>query len=997
MKVSRHNGLDTKTPFSAKLLLTVVFFLLTAVSAFGILRSSDMSFTLQKWAFAIGFGGLLSALLVAVLYTLLPQQRYRQPRHGAAFYPLCAGALGFVGMALSYIWLGVWPFGEESVMIVDLHHQYGPLLSQLRDMLQNGGNLLYTFKAGIGANFLSLFGYYLASPFNLLLLLFPETMLTEAVLVITLLKNALAAILFAACLQYLLRRREPFVAVLAVCYSLSMYLLAYSWNIMWLDGVMMLPLVVLGFERMMRGGKYGVYILSLAYVLFTNYYIGFMVCLFMVLYYLAFAIRQKRTAGEQGRAFLRFVCGSLIGGGLAMCLLVPVFFALRYTSAAGEPLPEANSTFQLVRLFGRHLFGSSPTIRSGNLPNIYCGILPLFLLPLFFTSRSIPLRRRLAFGGLLGVLTVSFTVNIFNLVWHGLHTPNDLPYRFSFLYVFTLLLIAGMLFPHLHTLRVRQIGGALAGLVGATVLYEGLQQAGSNVFLPVYVSLLLLAVYAVILLLFLCKKAAVRTVYALLSLVVTVELTLNGAVTLDTLNGNEYFTNRNSYVDNAQSLSMQAAVDEMNRLADAEVGNGFYRAEVLPRRTCVDTALYHYRGLTSFSSSNYYHTTRLLGNLGFAHNGVNSYLYNSFVPAVDSLLGLRYLALQNDIGAHRQLEKIGQVGSGEGTYFIYRNRLALPLGFLVSEGIRDFSARKYNPFATQDNLLSAMTGDATPLYSFLPITAQTDSTDGASTYSTQFSIKSGGSPAWFSATVTTAAQYYVFVDCMAAKSATVTTHLADGSEGNTWDASTDEPYIIDAGTLEAGATFEISVSAEDAVSGNLYIAALDTALLEQKLAALAADGLQVTSFREDSIAGTLNASTNGAVFTSIPYDAAWTVKVDGQPVKTYPVGDLSDDGSQGAFLCFDIAAGNHSVTLCYLPTGLKIGVLLSAISAVAFLLLLLIARRRRPPEEPLSVSDDPLPPTKPFSTADSPELLSASVTLGDLLSADPLPTEEKPD
>lgn len=979
--------LSERTPTSTKISLFVVFLLLTAANAFCIVQAGYFTFALQKWAYALGFSALLSGLLCYVLYALLPRQRFRAVQHGAAFYPLLAGALGLLCMALSYVWLGVWPFGNESVMIVDLHHQYGPMLSELREMLRGGGDVLYTFKTGIGANFISLFAYYLASPFNLLLVLFPPSLLTEGVLVITLLKNALTAALFAACLQYVLRQKGLYTVMLALCYSLSMYVLAYSWNIMWLDAVMMLPLAILGFERMMRTGKYGVYILSLAYILITNYYIGFMVCLFLVLYYIAFALRRQRSAAAGGRAFLRFAVGSLIGGGLAMAILLPVYFALQYTSAVGESMPDIGSMFDIFKLFSRQLFGTTPTIRSGKLPNIYCGILPLTLLPLFFTVRTIPLRRRLAYGGLLAAMSLSMTVNIPNLIWHGLHSPNDLPYRFSFLFIFTVLFLAGMLFPHLKDITPRQIFATVGGLCGAIILYETLSTKSDDVFLPVYVSLVLVVLYGGILLLSSYRKLAPRAVAAVLMMAVTLEMTVSGGLTFDTLNANEYFTDHDSYVDNAETRAAAAAVEEMNAIGDRELQNGFCRAELLPRRTCVDTALFHYRGLTSFSSSNYYRTTRLLGSLGYACNGVNSYLYESFVPVTDSLLGIRYLALNADITGHAQLEKAGESSTADGNYVIYRNKLALPIAYRVQGDITAFATRQYHPFATQESLVAALTGDDTPLYTYADIETAGDSFGVASAGGTQFSISEDGGTAWFTAAIDKRAPYYVYIDCLAAKSASVSVVLPDGTAGNTFDASTDEPYIIDAGTLAEGSTLNISVTADSAVSGNIYVAALDTALLEKHMTALAAEGLQVTSFTDSRIVGTLNAAKNGTVFSSIPYDAGWTVTVDGEKADTYPVGDLNDDGSQGAFLAFDIGAGKHEVSLRYVPRGLYAGLLLSAVSLVAFILLLIVTGRKKEKDPLVLAPEDAVPPA-PLPIAETPSPLTDAITLETLLTED---------
>lgn len=999
MKFSHKNGLDNGTPLSTKLLLTAIFVVIAVACSFSMSQFLPLTAGVQRYTYSLGFSLLLAALLVTVMYVLMPRERYREKEKPAFFYPLMAGVIALVAMLLSYIWMGVWPFGVESLMIVDMHHQYGPLLAQLREMMVEGGSPLYTFEAGIGANFISMFAYYLASPFNLLLVLFPESLLTEAILLITLLKNALSAALFAACIQYLLKKRDLSVVLLSLGYSLSMYMIAYSWNIMWLDGVMMLPLVVLGFERMMREGKYGVYVLSLAYTLFTNYYIGFMVCVFMVLYFIVYAVRKARISGELGRGFVRFALGSLIGGGLAMCILLPVVFALSYTSAAGEQLPDFAATFDLFKLPAQQLFGITPTIRSGNLPNIFCGILPMVLVPLFVTTKAIPLRRRLAYGGLVAALAVSCTVNVFDLIWHGLHTPNDLPYRFSFLYVFAVLLAAANLLPHLKEITPKQIGGTLALLVGYIALYEMQQTEEAHVFIPVYITLLLAVVYCGILLLISRRKLVLRAGYAVLALVFILEMTVHGGLGLQALNGNEYYTDRENYVANIEHVLNAHAVDKMVQLADKENPNGFYRAELLPRRTCVDTALYDYKGLTSFSSSNYYHTTRLLGAMGYADNGVNSYLYNSFVPLCDSLLSLKYLTIEADLGEHPYLEKVDTSDMANRTFYIYRNKLALPLGYRVSADISNFVMQQYNPFGTQEDMLAAMTGNNEPVYEYLPVSIQSAYASMGSTYNTtHFNINGDGSTVWFEADVTKAAPYYAFVDCTAADSASISTYDKDGNMLDTWDASTDEPYIIDMGSLEKGDHVEISVVAEYSVTGNIYIASMNDTLMCEKLAMLSDEGLNVTAFNQHTISGTVNAKENGVLFTSVPYDASWQVTVDGKPVSTYPIGDISEDGTKGAFLAFDVTDGEHTVEMVFVPKGLIPGLLLTAISLVAFIILMIITRRKRQPA-PAPVLTPPVedaPYAPKMAAPEAPEgELSDDVTLNDLL-GDILPAEAAP-
>lgn len=254
-------------------------------------------------------------------------------------------------------------------------------------------------------------------------------MLTDGILVITLIKVGLAAAFFAACLQYIYHRRDLSVVACSLMYAMMMYTLAYFWNIMWLDVVMILPLVVMCFEKLMREGKYLPYILTLAYALYANYYIGFMLCLFMVLYFLFYLLRRRRTLDRVGKSFLRFAVGSLIGGGLVMFLLLPVAAALGDTSAAGGSMPEMTNNFDMFNLLGRHLYDVTPTIRSGNLPNIYCGILPLFLLPVLSPRRAY----RFAVGWLYSIVggggvQLCFSISSICCAWLAFPQRSALPF-----------------------------------------------------------------------------------------------------------------------------------------------------------------------------------------------------------------------------------------------------------------------------------------------------------------------------------------------------------------------------------------------------------------------------------------------------------------------------------------------------------------------------------------------------------------------------------------
>ena len=903
----------------------------------------------QRLLYPLGLGLLLGGLLTATLATVAWHHEEERP---VWFYPVVAAFLTFCGLGIAYIFLGIWPFAEETCMIVDMHHQYGPLLAKLRAMMLEGSSFFYSFDLGMGASVLPAFAYYLASPLNVLLLLFPESLLAESIFLITILKNMLIAATFALCIQYVYGKRTPMVAAVSLMYSMMMYVLAYSWNVMWLDGVIALPLVVMGFEHMMRRGKYLPYVLSLAYALYANYYIGFMLCVFLVLYFFAYLLRQKRDAKNNRMALWRFTLGSLLGGGLAMFLVLPTFLALGQTSAAGAKMPDWDVYFELFDMLGRHLYRVTPTIRSRFLPNVYCGIAAVVLVPLFAMNEGIPRRRRMVYMALLAVLAFSLPLNQVNLLWHGLHAPNDLPYRFSFLYCFVLLLLSYETLIHIRTVRPRQIVATLLGILTFIVVQERFGDSNTYDFRTLYLSLLLAAVYAVLCFLLSQQKVRRRVGAMLVLTVVTMEMTLNASDVITKLDSQEFYTNHEHYVDNIATEGARRAVEVMEKQLDAG-GDKFARMEFIPRRTCMDTALFQYNGITSFASSNSYRTTRFMGAMGYAVNGVNSYLYKSFIPATDSLLGIRYVALEGNLASHAQLQQVdyAYVSNAQGenkAYYIYENTTALPVAWRANDAVKTWASSYYNPVESINSLYSSMTGNTAPVLVPMQLEVYNDLRDAVTLNGTYgFQLKSSSSKtAEFHAYADKDGQYFIYVDCRSADSIQVM------QGDNSWSVTTYEPFFIDAGYLTMGTPVMVTVTSKSSCAGNIYVVRMDDETFNGAIDTLRADGLQVTEYTDNRIVGNVNASAAGAMVTSIPYDAGWRVKVDGKAVATYaldqavPDGVEAEDNKGGALLGFDIPAGAHTVELEFVPHGFVPGVALTLISLLLIVAVALLTGRK---------------------------------------------------
>ena len=177
-------------------------------------------------------------------------------------------------MLLLFLQRGIYPFGEESFLRTDLYHQYAPFFSEFQYKLQHGGSLFYSWNIGLGVNFTAIYAYYLASPLNWFVLLFPKRFVIEYVTLLIVVKTALSSVTMT---YYLLRHSKRdglFAPIFGILYAFSAYMAAYSWNVMWLDCLILFPLILLGLEELMERGRPLLYTVSLALSILCNYYIS---------------------------------------------------------------------------------------------------------------------------------------------------------------------------------------------------------------------------------------------------------------------------------------------------------------------------------------------------------------------------------------------------------------------------------------------------------------------------------------------------------------------------------------------------------------------------------------------------------------------------------------------------------------------------------------------------------------------------------------------------
>ena len=822
-----------------------------------------------------------------------------KPRDGyiAAFF------VPVVIMIIIFAQRGIFPFGEESFLRTDMYHQYAPFFSEFRHKLAEGGSLLYSWDIGLGVNFAALYAYYLASPLNWLLILCPGKYVIEFMTAAIVLRIGLAGLSFTCYLRKRSGVPDFGACFFGIFYALSGYMAAYSWNIMWLDCIVLFPLILLGLEQLVREKKGLLYCISLALSILSNYYISIMICMFMVIYFAVLMVLDWENFKDGwGKCIGLFAGCSLLAGGLAAVVLLPEIFALQSTASGEMSFPQTvESYFSIVDMLARHIGNVQVEIGLEHWPNIYCGTAVLMLFLLYLVCRNISLREKAVYCSLLLFFLASFSVNVLNFIWHGFHYPNSLPARQSFIYIALMLTVCFQAYRNLDRFSDRSILAAFLGAVSFVLLSQKFREGDEAYHFAVfYGAVFFLAVYAGLMILYRRrgqgergrKRAALAALLTLFT--VCVEAAVNTTCTSVTT------TSRTAYTADNEAVETLAA--SLKGSAD------FYRIEKTDQRTKNDGAWMHFPSVSLFSSMAHADVTEFMKSLG-CEGSTNAYSITGSTPFVDCLLSVKYAFYPRE----QSMDRLEYVQDYQGTY-LYANRYALPLGFMIPDIMKnEWHLNMANPADVQNSLCSLF--------------------DAPDVLQEETGLGNGPSLIY---TPEESGEYYAFVSNKQVKSVS----LKKGEEKDTFD-NINRGYLIEVGMVEAGETltFQNEEGHED-LGIRLY--RYNEAGLEHVYRKLAESPLTLSVWEDDRLKGTVDAGMGGTLFTSIPYDKGWTVTVDGQ--------ERQPQELFGAFLGIELEPGSHVIECSYMPEGLKEGMMISLLCAAVLAAAVFISRRRRQKE-----------------------------------------------
>ena len=837
---------------------------------------------------------------------------------------ICSFLIPVLVMIIIFIQRGIFPFGEMSFLRTDLYHQYAPFFQEMKDKLSEGGSFLYSWDIGMGSNFTALYAYYLASPLNWLLILCPRGLVIEFITYMIVLKIGLSSLTMTYYLSRHNRRNDMGAAFFGIFYGLSGYMAAYSWNIMWLDCILLFPLIILGLERLVKENKCFFYCITLALSILSNYYISIMVCLGLVLYFIVQMIITPLQPMEYLKRFGSFCLYSLLAGGLACAVLIPEVYALSMTASGNVTFPKTfESYFSIFDMIARHLVDVEVHIGLDHWPNIYCGVGILLFIPLYIMAKKVSFKEKMCYFMLILFFLLSFSLNILNFIWHGFHYPNSLPARQSFIYVFLILSMGYAGYRELRERTTKQIIGSIWIAVVFILLAEKLIDEDTkelffnwHVF---YVSLILIAIYGG--LAYAYKRGRVMKdalmVVALVTL--TVEATINTGVTSVTT------VNRTSYVrDDGATRSILADIRQ-------EEGSDFYRVEKLNQRTKNDGAWLGYPSVSMFSSTANANLTAFFKKVGL-ESSTNAYGYNGNSWFTHMLFGVQY-----SIADSQQEENgLSTLYDSQDRVYVYKNNYALPLGFMVPSSLNiAWTADSSNPI---DNQMS-FAQNAANVYGLYTFNQQTTLTDATSAPATTISY-----------TIQKDGYAYAFKTTSGPDKVQVTS----GDDLNETYDNLNRGYLMNLGYRRAGdvVTFTNVDDANKEKAMNISVYTLDSNQLENLYETLNSQPMVVDSFDDTHVNAHVTAQEDGLLLTTIPYESGWSLKVDGVETEMEIFAD--------AFISIPLTAGEHTLEFSYTPAGLQLGILLTGLSLVIFLALVALhlwLKRRDKDDEAISQDD----------------------------------------
>lgn len=814
------------------------------------------------------------------------------------------------------------PFGGSSLLTVDLGQQYIDFFSYFRNsLLHHPSSLIYSFSKGLGGEMWGTNAYYLFSPLNLILLAFPGKLLTSGIMVILLLRYGLAGLSFAWLIDRTGWQRGPRIWAFSTTYALNGWMIANQLNMIWLDVLVILPLIIWGLFKLIHQRQVGTYIAWLAVMMVDNYYMAWMVCLFTLLI-IIWQLPVLKNWQARGMAFLRYAWSSLLAAGIAAIVLLPTIFALSQSKGTyTENVIRSRFEYFPLKMLAKLVPGSFnfDQMPKGQ-PNIYVGMIMILGFAFYFFNSRVKWTQRIAAAGVTIFFILSFCYEPLDLLWHAGQFPVWYPYRFSFVFCCWCILLAA------RTLQVnyRPAPWQVLCLLVLTVVIFAYTGTLKLSYISTGQRIIGISFAGISLVYLLINRRNAPGLYDLLLICLACCDVANAA-----------FTSLNSiaYVSQNEFATYTSQLDQASRKI-RQHDQGLFRVAKTFTRTKDDPFQADFNSGDHFGSTLEPTLPDFMGAIG-QPAGDGFITYSNGTQVTDALLGFKYTMTKKNPSTplmprsgYRPDWNGLATSASTSKVRIQRNPNSLPIAFGASNEILSLAHTTLDPVNYQSQIMQALAGRPInhSLFAVQNFTAvRFENVQSARQITgTTFRRKDFLKPAAIKLTFTppTNDSYYLTVGPEAADDIRLSVNRKAFAQTKNYR----DTIVINLAHHQKGkpVTITMRLKHQAAWLQNVSVYRLNQRSFNASLKTLKQSPLKISHFSNARISGTVNIHRSQSVLmTTIPAAKGWHVRVDGQPATSKTV--------LGTFMAVPMSPGHHQVTMFYRPPYLLAGTLISLV------------------------------------------------------------------
>ena len=810
-------------------------------------------------------------------------------------------------MLISCIVNKTYPFGKEILPKYDGYYQYAGFTSYYKNVLLGNESLFYSFKGLLGYNFYATSIYYMFNPTNLLCIFSTSKNILEYYTFIILLRIGLSGFTMCKYLKYKFKNQSNLrYIIFSISYALMAYNVCYFFNYMYFDTVVLFPIVILGLDKLIYERKNRLYIISLTLSIISNFYIGYMACIFSLLYFIYNIVIYKLD-----RNIIKdFIISSLLSGFMCMIIIIPEANellkgkALLYTSNKTEYF-KFNMNF--LNIFYKFLPGSTSNYDlEYGMVNIYVSLFVIILVIKYFFNKKISKKERITTLIFILFFLFSISFNLLDFAWQLFQKPIWYPNRYIFTFSFFLITIA-----------MKEI----TNITYKTNIKENLIIIISFILLTLY-SIISLKIHndnlkiisyilGIILILQYTFFLNNRNAKYLLVMLFFIEVTTNAIFTLKIMGKTTTMT---QYKTNEEIN--EKAVKHIKEIENKD--NNFYRMELSTSTVHNSPSLLNYNGINHFNSVKNAKTLNFLNKFNYQVTDDTSVEFNNYNPYLTSLLGIKYINGSKD-------EMYYENVYNENPY-MYLNKDALSLGYMIYN--KEFKESN-SSYQNTENLINSMLNTDIKRYKVI------DNFNGEDTEikeidnkkyvisktSIKIEMEDKASNSMFlipSRNISFVANYSIFINDEEIKDAVIKQSPIFINKGDTYK------IIIKSNLSKT----ELNSLKWYQIDYDKYIETINE---------LKKNEFNITKYNKDNhIEGNIDVNNDkNVLLLTIPYDKGWNIYVDDNKVNY----DICFD----SFICLDLDKGKHNIKMNYVPSGFIVGLI---ISSLAFIVTIIYIRKK---------------------------------------------------